>query len=149
MPRLLCASLLLALALAGAPSLAAAEGAVRTATVEVEQIHASKAEGPADPRMAKFRAQLDDFAYRSYKLVSERKVTVALGASETVPLAGGKELKITFTKVDKDGRSRLRLSIKGVVETSVSLAAGGSVVLGGPALPHGDGALFVPVTLTK
>jgi hypothetical protein len=136
-------------AIAGAPAFARADGPAKTVTVEVDMIHASKAAGPADPKADRFKAQLGDFNFQSYKHVGEKKVSVTLGQAETVPLAGGKELKITFSKVDKDGRARLKLAIKGVVETSVSLADKGSVVLGGPALPHGDGVLFVPVTLHK
>lgn len=135
------------LALLLAPLSAAAQDEV--ADVSVHVILASKKAGKTDPRLEKFRKQLGDFAYKSYSLLDVKKAQVAKGKSQTVDLAGGKKLTINFRSVDKDGRARLKLTIPGVVESTVAVRPGGDVVLGGPALPHGDGVLFVPVTLNR
>lgn len=138
--------LALLLSLAAAPAFAEEPAQV---SVEVSVVEASKKDGPVDPRVKRFQDQLDDFAYKSFKLVSEEKVSLQKGGKQSVGLPNGKTLTVGYTKLDKDGRVRLRLAIDGVVSTSVSLAKGGSVVLGGPALPHGESVLFVPVTLAK
>jgi hypothetical protein len=94
--------------------------------------------------------QIDsDFAYKSFRHLASRSTTVEVDQTQQVDLVEGRKLVIGFKQVDKDGRVRLQLSIPGVVNTTVSLAPGGSVVLGGPALPSGDGVLFVPVTLSS
>ena len=149
MQRLARRSVLAALAVGLVLAAGPAHAGEKKATVVVDVVKASKEAGPSDAKVEKFRAQLDRFDYRSYKVVSTKRVTVEKGESETVDLPGGKTLTVRFKQVDKDGRVRLRLSIKGVVETSVSLSPGGSVVLGGPALPHAGGVLFVPVTLSR
>src|SRR5690606_5163719 len=71
------------------------------------------------------------------------------GKSKTIALAGKRKLTVNFRSVDKNGRARLKLSIPGVVESTVAVRPGGDVVLGGPAMPDGDGGLFVPATLNK
>lgn len=138
--------LALLLTLVASPALADDPAQV---SVDVTIVEASKKDGPVDPRVKPFQDQLDDFAYKSFKLLSEKSVSVPRGGKQMVGLPNGKTLTVGYTKVDKDGRVRLRLAIDGVVSTSVSLAKGGSVVLGGPALPHGESVLFVPVTLSK
>lgn len=123
--------------------------AAEKADVTVHVVLASKKKGENDPRVERFRKQLGDFAYKNYKLLSVKKENVELGKSETVDLAGGKKLTINFRSIDKEGRARMKLTIPGVVETTVAVRPGGDVVLGGPAMPHGDGVLFVPVTLNR
>jgi hypothetical protein len=126
-----------------------ARAAAKRATVAVEVIRASKAEGPTDPKAEPIRQQMGDFAYKSFRHLASRSTTVEVDQTQQVDLVEGRKLVIGFKQVDKDGRVRLQLSIPGVVNTTVSLAPGGSVVLGGPALPSGDGVLFVPVTLSS
>ena len=130
-----------------APMRAVAEG--KQATVTVHVVQASKKPGETDERLKKFKKQFSDFAYKSYKLVGTEQATVPEGGTKSVQLAGGRKLDVNFRSIGKDGRARLKLSIPGVVDTTVALAEGGDVVLGGPALPSGDGVLFVPVTLNQ
>ena len=143
--RSLVAAVGLSLALA-APAQALAE---QKADLTVHVVRASKKPGKTDPRLARFSEQFRDFAYKSYELVGVKKATVEKGKSKTVALAGDKKLTVNFRSVDKNGRARLKLSIPGVVESTVAVRPGGDVVLGGPAMPHGDGVLFVPVTLNR
>jgi hypothetical protein len=119
------------------------------ADLSVHVIAASKKPGKSDPRLERFRKQLGDFAYKNYQLLSVKKISVEKGQSQTVSLEGGKKLTVNFRSIDKDGRARLKLTIPGVVESTVAVRPGGDVVLGGPAMPHKDGVLFVPVTLNK
>lgn len=121
----------------------------QTASVEVMVVQASKQEGPTDPRIGPLRKQFADFAYRSFQVLSQQQVDVTEGGTQTVSIPGGKTLTIRFTKRDKDGKARLALEIPAVVKSTVSLAPGGTVMLGGPAMPHGPGVLFVPVKLTR
>lgn len=125
-----------------------ARAAEKRATVTIEVIRASKADGPTDPKAEPIRRQMGDFAYKSFRHLASRTAAVEVGGKQQVDLVEGKTLQVGFPQVDKDGRVRLQLAIPGVVNTTVSLAPGGSVVLGGPAMPSGDGVLFVPVTLT-
>lgn len=127
----------------------------KMATVAVDIVRASKTPGKTDPRLEKFRSQLADFSFQRYKLLDSRLVTVEEKQTVSVPLEKGrklqgKDLKITFVKVEKDGRARIKLSIPGILDTTVSLALDGVVILGGPAIPSGkNGVLFVPVTLVN
>lgn len=119
------------------------------ATVAIDIVQASKEPGENDPRLAKFRSQFADFAYKSFKLVGSRLITVEEKASTKVPLAGGHELTVTVTEANAAGRAKLKLVVPGVLETTVALKRDGSVLVGGPALPSGNGVLFVPVTLVE
>jgi len=119
------------------------------ATVAIDIVQASKEPGENDPRVAKFRSQFADFNYKSFKLVASRLITVDEKKATTVDLAGGHKLNVTFTKAEPNGRARLKLSVPGVLDTTVSLKRDGSVLVGGPALPSGNGVLFIPVTLVE
>lgn len=130
---------------AGAP----AQALAAEAEVTVHVVRASKKPGKTDPRLKRFQKQFEDFAYKSYQLEGVKKVKLKSGKAETVQLAGGKSLTVNLNSVGKDGKARLKLAIPGVVDTTVSMAKGGDVVLGGPAMPHGDGVLFVPITVNK
>jgi len=143
-------SVVAALGLSFAALLAPASAlAAEKADVTVHVVLASKKKGENDPRLERFRKQLGDFSYKSYKLLAVKRANVEVGKSETVDLAGGKKLTVNFRSVDKDGRARMKLTIPGVVETTVAVRPGGDVVLGGPAMPYGEGVLFVPVTLNR
>jgi len=145
-----CIALALLAILAPDPARAAEP---RMATVAVDIVRASKTPGRTDPRLEKFRLQLADFSFRKYKLLDSTLVTVEEKKTVSVPLEKGRKLRgksldITFVKLEPDGRARLKLVIPEVVDTTVSLALDGVVILGGPAIPSGkNGVLFLPVTL--
>ena len=126
--RSVLASLGLAFAFAFAPLGASA---AEKADVTVHVVQASKKPGKNDPRLERFRKQLGDFAYKNYQLLSVKKISVEKGQSQTVSLEGGKKLTVNFRSIDKDGRARLKLTIPGVVESTVAVRPGGDVVLGG------------------
>ncbi|HLV60468.1 MAG TPA: hypothetical protein VKY51_03610 [Fredinandcohnia sp.] len=127
----------------------------RRATVAVDIVRASKTPGRSDPRLEKFRMQLADFSFKKYKLLDSRLVTVEEKKTVSIPLEKGRKLRgksldVTFVKVEKDGKVRLRLLIPEVLDTTVSLSLDGVVILGGPAIPSGkNGVLFLPVTLVN
>lgn len=147
-------SLGLALLTLGAPD-AAQAAEPRMATVAVDIVRASKTPGRTDPRLEKFRMQLADFSFKKYKLLDTNLVTVEEKKTVSVPLEKGRRLRgksldITFVKVEKDGKVRLKLVIPEVLDTTVSLSMDGVVILGGPAIPSGkNGVLFLPVTLVN
>lgn len=146
--RLASAAFGLALALSLlAPAEVLAEG--KQADVTVHVVRASKKPGKTDPRLGKFKKQFGDFAYQSFEVVSVHKANIKEGGTETVQLPAGKQLSLNFRSVGKDGKARMKVSIPKVVETTVSLPQGGDVILGGPAMPDGDGVIFVPVTLNR
>lgn len=130
-----------------APVEAVAEG--KEADVTVHVVRASKKPGKTDPRLGKFKKQFGDFSYKSFEVVSVKQARIREGGTETVDLPAGKKLSLNFRSVGKDGKARMKLSIPSVVETTVSLPQGGDVILGGPAMPDGDGVIFVPVTLNR
>lgn len=130
-----------------APLEAVAEG--KQADVTIHVVRASKKPGKTDPRLNKFKKQFSDFAYQSFEVVSVRQAKIKEGGTETVDLPKGKKLSLNFRSVGKDGKARMKLSIPGVVDTTVSMQQGGDVILGGPAMPDGDGVIFVPVTLNR
>lgn len=125
----------------------------RMATVAVDIVRASKTPGKSDPRLEKFRRELADFSFKRYRLLDSRLVTVEEKKTVSVPLEKGRKLKgkdlqVTYVQREKDGRAQLKLVIPGVVDTTVTLAQDGTVILGGPAIPSGkNGVLFLPVTL--
>lgn len=125
----------------------------RMATVSVDIVRASKTPGRTDPRLEKFRLQLADFSFKKYKLLDTNLVTVEEKKTVSIPLEKGRKLRgktldVTFVKMEKDGKVRLKLVIPEVVDTTVSLSLDGVVILGGPAIPSGkNGVLFLPVTL--
>lgn len=127
----------------------------RRATVSVDIVRASKTPGRSDPRLEKFRMQLADFSFKKYRLLDSRLVTVEEKKTVSIPLEKGRKLRgksldVTFVKVEKDGKVRLRLLIPEVLDTTVSLSLDGVVILGGPAIPSGkNGVLFLPVTLVN
>lgn len=129
------------------PVEAVAEG--KQADVTIHVVRASKKPGKTDPRLGKFKKQFSDFAYKSFEVVSVKQAKIKEGGTETVDLPAGKRLSLNFRSVGKDGKARMKLSIPGVVETTVSLPQGGDVILGGPAMPDGDAVIFVPVTLNR
>lgn len=143
--RALLAAVLLFAALLPAPAFAAAT----KATIAIDIVQASKEPGENDPRLAKFRAQFADFAYKSFKLIGSRLVTIEESKNTKVELAAGHSLQLSFLEAQPNGRARLKLSVPGVLDTTVSLKRDGSVLVGGPALPSGNGVLFVPVTLVE
>lgn len=127
----------------------------RKATIAVDIVRASKTPGRTDPRLEKFRLQLADFSFKKYKLLDTNLVTVDEKKTVSVPLEKGRKLRgksldVTFVKVEKDGKVRLKLVIPDVLDTTVSLSLDGVVILGGPAIPSGkNGVLFLPVTLVN
>lgn len=164
LPKLPAIGLALALPLLALALPQQAEAQERMATVAVDIIRATKTPGKTDPRLEKFRVQLSDFSFKRYRLLDTNLITV--GEKKTVSVSlepdegergkwarqrlEGKDLKVTFVGVEKDGRAKLQLAIPGIVDTTVSLALDGSVILGGPAIPSGkNGVLFLPVTLVN
>lgn len=123
------------------PAAARAQGEVR---VTVHVIHASKAPGKVDPRLAQLEKQLAAFAFRSYTLHRVQVLTLALGATGEVDLPGARKLLVTPKGRDAQGKLKVHLRIEKVVDATYLIADGGTLIVGGPR--HGEGTMILAVT---
>lgn len=135
--RILAAGFL-ALFLVSPPLAAAAE-----VTVEVRIILASNDGSGVDPALGALAAKLSRFKFNSYKLLSVKSITVEPPGGGSVPLPGGKTLRISETERAKK-RVKMNVSVAGVVSTRVSLKKKGNVILGG--IDHGGGELILAIS---
>ncbi len=123
------------------PSAARAQGKVQ---VTVHVIHASKAPGKVDPRLAQLKKQLAAFAFRSYTLHRVQVLTLALGATGEVDLPGARTLFVTPKGRDAQGKLKVHLRIDKVVDATYLIANGGTLIVGGPR--HGEGTMILAIT---
>ncbi len=114
-----------------------------TVTLLIDVLEASDQPGQIDPGLAYIREQLRraPFRYQRYRTLASASRTVALGATETlafvVPEAYAVE--ITPRKADRETIQvalRIWQKKKAILDTSLSLARGGTVMIGGPATEH-------------
>ncbi len=143
MPAARHAALAVVLAALLAPAAARAGGSV---TVRVTVIHASKKGHKVDARLRSLKRQLSSFAFTSYQLVGQHSVSVGFGQTGKVTLPGGRALQVVPQRRDPDGKLRVRLVIKGLVDTTYAIAQGGTLIIGGP--PYQGGVLILAVTQT-
>lgn len=125
------------------PAVAHAGGSV---TVRVTVIHASKKGHKVDARLRGLKRQLASFAFTSYKLLSQRSVSVGFGQTGKVSLPGGRVLKVVPERRDKGGKLKVRLTIAHLVDTTYAIAQGGTLIIGGPR--YKGGVLILAVTQT-
>jgi len=121
-------------------------GAPTSVRIDVQVISASSAPGEADPRLAKVSKRLGDFKFASYRLVSEKTVTLGLKSQETLALPGQRALEITPRKFEKSGRLRVHLHLRSeknakLIDTDYAIEKGGDLLVGGPKTD--DGTLLV------
>ncbi len=128
--------------LASARSAEAAAPA-RTVSFNAQVIEASNPAKPEqpDPRLASLVAELKRlFQFTQYKLLGTPAGTAQVGQMWQAPLPGGVTLEATPTAVDPSGiQVQVRLLRAGalVVNSTVRVASGGQVLVGGTPSPQG------------
>jgi hypothetical protein len=95
-PLIVC---IVALSLSGAGAFA--QGASSSFAVVVYLIEASNDGSRIDPEIKNIAKQLQgDFPYSAYKLVKKTPRRISVGKPETIPLSGGRELRLTASGYD-------------------------------------------------
>lgn len=126
---------------AAAPEVEA--GAPTTVKIDLQVISASTAAGEADPRLARVQKRLKDFNFASYRIVSERSLSLGLKSRETLDLPGGRKLEIQPRKFEKSGRVRVHLHLRSeknskLIDTDYAVDKGGDLLVGGPKTEDGS-----------
>lgn len=112
-------------------------------TLLVDVLEASDQPGQIDPGLAYIREQLRraPFRYQRYRTLASASRTVAVGATETLTFVVPEAYTVEITPRKAD-RETIQLALriwqkrKNILETSLSLARGGTVMIGGPATEH-------------
>jgi len=116
----------------------------RIVNVEVRVIRASNEGSGVDPLLEDLRDRFARFNYKSYHLVDSRILRLGPELEGTVPLPNGDVFRL---KDVKPGGHRARMTVgTSDVVLKVSLANGGTVVVGGLKEGNGESELMVAVT---
>lgn len=136
----------LAQAAAGSGPAVAEAGAPTQVAITIRIIAASPTKGEVDKRLVKLQKRLSDFAFASYRLLSEQQVVLGLDSKETLTLPGNRVLEIRPLKFEKSGKLRIGILLYGkseakLMDADYSIEPGGDILIGGPKWE--DGALLV------
>ncbi len=131
----------LALAMATAASVALAPGAAAAEkmSLEVRVVEASVKGNTTSPELAHMRAdfQAHGFAYRSYRLVSEKTLSVEMKSTAEIALPNGKVARFTPEKREKSGAYSIHLEIPTLFDVRYTIGNGGTFFQGAGANDHG------------
>jgi hypothetical protein len=107
--------------------------------LEVKVVEASTNGNAIDPKLKHMQNDFKHkgFAYSSYKLVSEKNVTVDLKTATDIPLPNGKTAKLTPESREKDGKITMHVEIPPLFDVRYSVGNAGTVFQG--AGPNGHG----------
>lgn len=139
----------LAVYLATAYSVNAADNNSETVRVKIGTIFANNQSDDFDPKLKAMRNQLKVMKYRSYRLLKEETQNVAWQGSGVFDIPGGRSLVVAPQEFrDKQIALKVRLQHgdKPVLDTTVRIKSGGNFLLGGP--PHEGGALVLSISAT-
>lgn len=142
-----CAALAFSLpARAADPVAVVEEGAPTQVVIGIQVIAASHEPGGIDPKLRKLSRRLQDFAFTSYRVLDEQRVTLGPRGEKSVPLPGGRQLVVAPRRYEASGKVRLRLTILSpkrskLVDADYSIEPGGDLIIGGMRLD--DDALLV------
>jgi len=126
------------LVLAGSGVARAADGPIE---IDVMVSEISKEPGAIDPRAKRLDAKLrNDFRYESLKVLSQKKVRVALNELARVPLPDGNELQLRPLNISDRG-VLVAVTVEGTVQSDLQIPNGHLVAIG--AGRHGDGKLVI------
>ncbi|MBI5379642.1 MAG: hypothetical protein HZA23_05745 [Nitrospirae bacterium] len=121
--------------------------AVSGAAVEVRVIYGTHAERGLDPQLQSLQGELRPLNYSAYRLLDRRSFRLPFGRSWEVSLPDDRVLIIVPRNAER-GMINLRVMVAGrggtVVNTTLRLASGGTVIVGGPA--YRQGVLILAVT---
>jgi hypothetical protein len=112
-------------------------------TLLIDVLEASDQPGQIDPGLAYIREQIRraPFRYQRYRTLASASRTVPMGKSDTLVFLVPEEFIVEITPQKADARTiqvalRIRQKKKAILDTSLSLARGGTVMIGGPSTEH-------------
>lgn len=133
--------ILLSLLMASVP--AGAYAGADAVTLMIDVLEASDQPGQIDPGLAYIREQIKraPFRYQRYRTLASASRTVTVGATDTLVFLVPEEytIEIAPQKADKltiQVALRIWQRKKAILDTSLSLARGGTVMIGGPSTEH-------------
>jgi hypothetical protein len=147
-------TLVLGIALSGTAAVAAAQPAPKPAapaaqsvTVEVQVVHATNAHDRVDSALRKVEKHLQFLHYTGFARLDSKSTTLRPGESTSVPVVGGREMRVTLVSVEP-ATAKLRVQLftgsSKKLDTTVSIHRNRSFIVGGPK--HEDGVLVFPLT---
>jgi len=109
-------------------------------------VHATDSESGVDPRLASLASSFRYFKYKGYRLLSQQSSDIAVNASSTYAVEGGRKVKVTLLSMD-DARAKLRVEMSNeqgkVLDTTVNINRDGTFIISGPK--YKDGILMLPL----
>jgi hypothetical protein len=131
-----------------APPVEVEQGAPTSVQIEVQVISASAQPGEVDPRLVTLQKRLRDFAFASYRIVSEKSVVLGLKSQEKLALPGNRTLEITPRRFEKAGKLRVHLHLRSdknakLIDADYAIEPGGDILVGGPRLEDGTLLVFI------
>jgi hypothetical protein len=115
-------------------------------TIELRVIYADRSDKGVDENAKDVHEKLAKlFDYTHYRLEALSSQSAYAGASATFKLPDGREVMLSPSGIDPDGRIRIELLIPGLVKTDFRLKNGGSLILGGPQ--YKDGVLILMISV--
>jgi hypothetical protein len=115
--------------------------------VEVMIVHATNS-GKVDPRLEDLKRQLNFTRYSGFELLSAHPASLAVGASNTVTVEGGRKLKVTLIERNAES-AKVRISLsknnETKLDTTVRIHRDRVFTVAGPK--YQDGVLIFPVSV--
>ncbi|MBI5509876.1 MAG: hypothetical protein HY903_14060 [Deltaproteobacteria bacterium] len=126
-----------------------AEGAAAVPVqVELKIIHAHNKNKDIDARIQSLAKQLSKLSFTGYQLKDQAVFELDLGAAGRMQLPNGEWMVVKPLAMEADGMLKVELSVdKLKFKTMVAIAAGATLVVGGP--PFEGGALIVAMSRAK
>jgi hypothetical protein len=114
--------------------------------VRVQIIAASRGPGGVDPKLGPLERRLRDFAFTSYRVLSDQTLILGLNSEDTLALPDNRSLEITPRKFERSGKIRVHLHLRNakqvkLVDAEYAIEPGGDLLVGG--MKHADGSLLI------
>lgn len=111
----------------------------------IQVIYATNHGQTIDPRLRPLVGELGSLKFTSYQLRDEATFRLEPGSAGRLQLPNQSWLSLTDRGMAEDGKLRLEIAVPELqFKTTVALANGATVAVGGP--PFADGALILAVT---
>jgi hypothetical protein len=115
--------------------------------LEIKVIHAHNQGTEIDPKLVKLVKQFASLRFSSFQLKDEASFNLEIGASGRLQLPGGEWMRLNAKSLEAE-KLRLELAVKKLrFKSTVVIADGATLAVGGPAFE--DGALILAVTRPK
>lgn len=132
------------------PAAGASQGAPVRAKVDMEirVVYATSAHSRVDSRLSSLTRYLSHLRFTGYELLDTQKAQVSLGGKASFTVEGGRKVTVTLLGRD-ESRARVRVQVSGssdkqLLDTTMSVNRGGTVIVAGPK--YQEGILVLPLT---